>query len=307
MVEVVERDDPRPGAGELLVEVAAAGVNFIDIYQREGLYPLRLPAVLGNEGAGTVVACGEGVEGISPGERVAWTGVLGSYSSAAVVPAEAAVGIPDGIDVRVAAAAMLQGMTAHYLCHSTWRIGPGDVAVVHAAAGGVGLLLTQMVKRRGGVVVATASTPEKRELATGAGADRAVPYDEMPEAVAGVSGGRGADVVYDGVGRSTFDGSLSVLAPRGMLVLYGQSSGPVPPFDLQRLNAGGSLFVTRPSLGHYIATRNELESRAKDLFGWIGEGRLDVRIGGVYGLDEVRKAHQDLEARRTSGKLLLIP
>ncbi|MDA8392862.1 MAG: quinone oxidoreductase [Actinomycetota bacterium] len=307
VVEVVERDAPRPGPGELAVEVAAAGVNFIDVYQRQGLYPLELPAVLGNEGAGTVVAVGEGVQAISVGDKVAWTGVLGSYSSVALVPAAMAVGVPDGTDVRVAAAVMLQGMTAHYLSHSTWAIGPGDVAVVHAAAGGVGLLLTQMAKQRGGRVVATASTGQKRDLATGAGADRAVPYDQMPAAVAELSEGRGANVVYDGVGRSTFDRSLSVLAPRGMLVLYGQSSGPVPPFDLQRLNAGGSLFITRPSLGHYISTRTDLESRARDLFAWVLQGKLDVRIGGLYALDDVRNAHQDLEARRTTGKLLLIP
>lgn len=301
--------EPEPGPGELLVEVAAAGVNFIDIYQRQGNPPYRqsLPYVPGAEGAGTVTALGAGVTGVALGDRVAWTGVPGSYAEQVVVPADRAVPVPAGIDLQVAAAVLLQGLTAHYLCHSTFPVGPGDPVVVHAAAGGVGLLLTQLVKRRGGAVIATTSTPEKAALARAAGADRVAGYADLPAAVAGFTDGAGAAAVYDGVGRSTFDGSLAVLRPRGYLVLYGAASGPVPPFDLQRLNTGGSLYVTRPTLAHYIATRGELLGRAGELFAASAAGELTVRIGGVYPLAEAARAHTELAARRTTGKLLLLP
>lgn len=305
VLTVRELPSPVPGPGDLLVEVVAAGVNFIDIYHREGRYPLELPAILGNEGAGTVVSVGDAVTTFHPGDRVAWTGVLGSYATEAVVPATAAVRVPDDVTFPVAAAVLLQGMTAHYLCSSTYPVRAGDLTVVHAAAGGVGLLLTQMIKMRGGTVVATTSGGEKATLATGAGADYAVGYSEFADVVAAASGGRGADVVYDGVGRATFDDSLAALRPRGMLVLFGAASGPVPPFDPQRLNSGGSLFLTRPTLIHYIADRGELEWRAGELFAWIASASLDVRVGGTYRLEDVARAHDDLAARRTTGKLLL--
>jgi NADPH2:quinone reductase len=304
-----ERPDPRPGAGQVLVRVTAAGVNYMDIYQREGHggYRPEVPFVPGSEGAGTIVAVGDGVTGLAEGDQVAWSGVPGSYAEQVVVPADRAVPVPPGIDPRVAAAVMLQGMTAHYLCHSTYPVSDGDVAVVHAAAGGVGLLLTQMIKRRGGAVVATTSGGEKAELARRAGADHLAGYAEFREVVARITGGQGAHVVYDGVGQATFDDSLAALRRRGMMVLYGAASGPVPPMDPQRLNSGGSLFLTRPTLVHYIADRAELEWRAGDLFDWIAKGELDVRVGGTYPLADARRAQQDLAARRTTGKLLLIP
>lgn len=300
-----ELASPIPGPGALMVEVAACGVNFIDIYQREGRYPLDLPAILGNEGAGTVVSVGDGVTTFQPGDRVAWTGVLGSYATEAVVPATAAVRVPDAVSLELAAAVLLQGMTAHYLSHSTHPVQAGDLTVVHAAAGGVGLLLTQMIKERGGTVVATTSGADKAALAIGAGADYAVGYPEFRAVVAAASAGRGADVVYDGVGLATFDDSLAALRPRGMLVLFGASSGPVPPFDPQRLNAGGSLFLTRPTLVHYVSDRAELDWRAGELFTGITTGSLKVRIGGTYRLEDVARAHEDLAARRTTGKLVL--
>ena len=309
VLELTERPSPEAGAGQLLVDVAAAGVNYMDIYQREGLPPYGgdLPVVLGAEGAGTVAAVGEGVTGVAPGDRVAWTGVPGSYAERVLVPAERAVPVPEAIDLQVAAAVMLQGATAHYLCGDTYPVAEGDVAVVHSAAGGVGLLLTQMIKRRGGIVVATTSTAAKAELARQAGADFAAGYGNLGDAVGEASGGAGAAVVYDGVGAATFDQSLAALRPRGYMVLYGSSSGPVPPFDLQRLAAGGSLYVTRPTLVHHIATRAELLRRAGDLFSWIQSGELSVRVGATYPLDEAAKAHEDLGGRRTTGKLLLIP
>lgn len=301
-----ELPSPIPGPGALLVEVAACGVNFIDIYQREGRYPLDLPAILGNEGAGTVVSVGDEVTTFHPGDRVAWTGVLGSYATEAVVPATAAVRVPDAVPLELAAAVLLQGMTAHYLSHSTYPVQAGDLAVVHAAAGGVGLLLTQMIKKRGGTVVATTSGADKTALAIGAGADYAVGYPEFRGVVAAASAGRGADVVYDGVGLATFDDSLAALRPRGMLVLFGASSGPVPPFDPQRLNSGGSLFLTRPTLIHYVADRAELDWRAGELFAGITSGDLVVHVGGTYRLEDVVRAHEDLAARRTTGKLVLV-
>jgi NADPH2:quinone reductase len=307
VLAVEDRPDPVPGPGQLLVQVAAAGVNFMDCYQREGVGPYKqeLPFGIGGEGAGIVVTSGS--EEFAPGDHVAWTGVLGSYAEKVVVPAARAVPVPPHIDLKVAAAVMLQGMTAHYLSHSTFPVKEGDVAVVHAAAGGVGLLLTQLVKRRGGVVVATTSTQAKADLARAAGADHVVSYDAFVDEVLTVTEQRGADVVYDSVGQDTFDNSLAALRIRGMMVLYGGSSGQVPPFDPQRLNTGGSLFLTRPTLVHYSADRGELLWRAGDLFEWIAKGELDVRIGGAYALTDAGKAHADLEARRTTGKLLLVP
>jgi len=301
--------DPSPGPGQLLVDLAAAGVNFMDIYQRTGQPPYRgdVPYVPGAEGAGTVAAVGPEVTGVAEGDRVAWAGVPRSYAEQVIVPADRAVPVPEGLDLEVAAATILQGMTAHYLCHSSYPVAPGDPVVVHAAAGGVGLLLTQMVAMRGGVVIATTSTEAKAELARAAGAHHVAGYQDFTDVVRDVTGGSGAAAVYDNVGQATFDASLTALRPRGYLVLYGASSGPVPPFDPQRLNTGGSLFLTRPTLGHYIMSRDELLWRSGDLFGWIKEGRLTVRIGGRYPLAEAARAHDDLAARRTTGKLLLLP
>jgi NADPH:quinone reductase len=304
-----DAEQPKAGKGHLLVEVTAAGVNFVDIYQREGHppYDLPVPYVPGGEGAGTVVAAGEDVKDFAEGDKVAWTGVPGSYAEQIVVPADWAVPIPDGVEPQIAAAVMLQGTTAHYLCHDTYPVAEGDPVVVHAAAGGVGLLLTQMVKMRGGVVIATTSTQAKADLARQAGADHVCRYEEFGDVVRAVTDGAGAAVVYDGVGQATFDASLAALRRRGCMVLYGAASGPVPPFELQRLQTGGSLFITRPTLVHYIATREELMSRARDVFGWILDGRLKVRIGGTYPLEQAAQAHEDLKARRTTGKLLLLP
>jgi NADPH2:quinone reductase len=306
---VAEREDLVAGPGEIVVKVAAAGVNFIDIYQRSGIgaYTQRTPYTPGGEGAGTVLAVGDGVTDFAVGDQSAWSTGQGSYAEQAVLPARSAVPVPRGIDLKIAAAVMLQGMTAHYLTHSTFPVQEGNVAVVHAAAGGVGLLLTQMIKRRGGLIVATTSTTPKAVLARQAGADHVTSYEEFGEAVRRITGERGADVVYDGVGKDTFDHSLAALRPRGMMVLYGASSGPVPPLDPQRLNSGGSLFLTRPTLLHYVADRAELLWRAGDLFEWIAKGELDVRIGGEYPLADAARAHEDLAGRRTTGKLLLIP
>jgi NADPH:quinone reductase len=309
VLSLSERPSPEPGPGQLLVDVEAAGVNYMDIYQRQGLPPYggNLPVLPGAEGAGTVAAVGSGADGVAVGDRVAWTGVPGSYAQRVRVPADRAVPVPDGIDTRVAAAVMLQGATAHYLCHDTFPVSAGDVVVVHAAAGGVGLLLTQMVKRLGGIVVATSSTEEKAQLAKRAGADHVTGYDGFAAVAKEVSGGPGAAVVYDGVGATTFDDSLAALRPRGFMVLYGAASGPVPPFDLARLAAGGSLFVTRPTLVHHVASREELLRRAGNLFTWIGQGQLDVRISATYPLQDAARAQEDLAGRRTTGKLLLLP
>jgi NADPH:quinone reductase len=301
--------DPDPGPGELLIAVAAAGVNFMDIYRREGRPPYRggTPYVPGAEGAGTVTAVGAGLTGFSPGDRVAWPTWPNSYAEQVVVPAERVVRVPDAVQLDVAAAVMLQGMTAHYLCHSTYPVAAGDPVVLHAAAGGVGLLLTQMVVRRGGTVIATTSTEAKAKLATAAGANHVAGYEDFGAVVREVTDGPGAAVVYDGVGQATFEGSLGALRPRGYLVLYGAASGPVPAFDLMRLAAAGSLFVTRPTLGNYIADPAEMQQRAADLFTWIENGELTVRVGGRYPLADAARAHEDLAARRTTGKLLLIP
>ncbi len=312
VLRVAEREAPRPGPGQVVVEVAAAGVNFADIYQREGVggYRQELPFVPGMEGAGTVIAAADGVTGLAVGDRVAWTsgaGGTGGYAEQVALPADRAVPVPEGIDLQTAAAVILQGLTAHYLVTSTYPVRDGDVAVVHAAAGGVGLLLTQMVKRRGGTVIATTSGGEKDELARDAGADHVTGYGGFRGVVDEVTGGRGAHVVYDGVGKDTFDDSLAALRPRGMMVLYGAASGQVPPLDPQRLNAGGSLFLTRPTLAHYTADAAELRWRAGEVFGQVASGELDVRIGGSYPLADAATAQQDLAARRTMGKLLLIP
>lgn len=303
-----DREPPTAAPGELLVDVAAAGVNFMDVYQREGrAYAMETPFVPGAEGAGTVAAVGPEVAGFAVGDRVAWTGIPGSYAEQVVGPAERAVPVPDDVDLQVAAAVMLQGMTAHYLCHSTYPVGQGDHVVVHAAAGGVGLLLTQMIAMRGGVSIATTSTTAKAVLAQQAGANYVTDYADFADVARRVTDGAGVAAVFDGIGQATFEAGLSALRVRGYMVLYGAASGPVPPFDLQRLNPAGSLFVTRPTLGHYMATREELLWRAGDLFRWITEGRLSVRVGGRYPLEQAARAQADLASRGTTGKLLLLP
>jgi NADPH2:quinone reductase len=309
VLRLAERDQPVPGPGQVLVDVAAAGVNFADIYQREGHPPYHgpVPYVPGSEGAGVVTATGPDVTDLAEGDRVAWTGAGGSYAEQVVVPADRAVPVPAGLDLEIAAAVMLQGCTAHYLATSTYPVAGGDPVVVHAAAGGVGLLLTQVAKMRGGLVIGTTSTAEKAALAREAGADHIAGYTDFADVTREVTGGSGAAVVYDGVGQATFDASLSALRRRGYMVLYGAASGPVPPFELQRLNTGGSLYITRPTLRDYIADRGELLARTQELFGWIASGRLTVRVGGRYPLDQAARAHEDLAGRRTTGKLLLLP
>jgi NADPH2:quinone reductase len=313
VIKLVEQPDPEPQAGHVVVQVAAAGVNFMDIYQRQGVggyKPAAFPVVQGAEGAGTVTAVASDVTEFSVGDRVAWAGVPRSYAEQAVIPAARAVPVPGGVGLDLAAAVMLQGITAHYLCFSTYPVREDDVTVVHAAAGGVGLLLTQMIKRRGGIVIATTSGGaggEKTALARQAGADRVAGYETFLDTVADVTSGRGAHVVYDGVGQATFDDSLAALRPRGMMVLYGAASGQVPPLDPQRLNSGGSLYLTRPTMASYIADRDELLWRARDLFDWLASDQLDVRIGATYALEDAAQAQEDLAARRTTGKLLLLP
>jgi NADPH:quinone reductase len=305
VLEVRDVPEPEPAAGQLLVDVEATGVNYRDIYEREGSYPGTPPLVAGVEGAGTVAALGEGVRDIAVGDRVGWVAAPGSYADRVVVDAERAVPVPDGISSEVAAATLLQGMTAQYLAVSTYPVQPGDDVLVHAAAGGVGLLLTQIVTLRGGRVIGTTSTEEKARLAREAGADELIGYEDFAERVRELTDGRGVAVVYDGVGAATFDASLDALRPRGHMVLYGAASGPVAPLDPLRLQAGGSLHLTRPSLQHYAATREELLQRAGDVFGWIASGELAIRIGGRYALEEARRAQEDLQARRTTAKLVL--
>lgn len=305
-----ESHDPGdPGPGQVRVAVRAAGVNYIDVYFRSGLYPRPLPFVAGLEGAGVVEALGPDVETLTRGDRVAWATAPGSYAEQVIANEAALVAVPDGVSDERAAAAMLQGMTAHYLVHATRHTQPGDVALVHAAAGGVGLLLVQMLKRAGARVLGTCSTAKKEELARAVGADEIIRYTEtdFAEAVRDLTGGRGCDVVYDSVGQSTFAGSLRCLRPRGLLALYGQSSGPVPPFDPQQLNSLGSLFVTRPSLAHYTASRDELEERAGAVLDAVAAGRLDVRVGASFALEKAADAHRALEGRQTTGKVLLVP
>lgn len=298
---------PSPGSGQLLVRVEAAGLNFIDVYNRTGLYTIPLPATLGEEAAGTVVAVGPEVSGVAPGARVAWAMVLGAYAEFALVPAAKAVPLPDGVSGEIGAAVMLQGMTAHYLATSTYPLTPGTTCLIHAAAGGTGLLLVQIAKRRGARVIATAGTDEKADLAKGAGADEVIVYtrQDFVAEVKRLTAGRGVQVVYDSVGKTTFLPGLDLLAPRGMMVLFGASSGPVAPIDPQILNQKGSLFLTRPTLRHYIATREELLLRSGELFQWIRSGELKVLIGAEFPLDQAAAAHQALEGRKTTGKVLL--
>jgi NADPH2:quinone reductase len=301
--------DPEPGPGEALVRLAASGVNFIDVYQRTGVYPVEPPFIAGQEGAGEVEAVGDGVDDVAPGDYVAFAGVQGAYAEYVVAPVEKLVPFNvTYVEARMAAAVMLQGMTAHYLTHSTFPVEEGQSVLVHAAAGGVGLLLCQLAKMRGATVIGTAGTEEKAQLARGAGADEVILYTEQDfvEETERITDGEGVHVVYDSVGKDTFDGGLDCLRPRGCMVLFGGSSGQVPPVDLQILNAKGSLFVTRPKLADYTATREELLWRAESLFTWIGQGNLDVRIGGTYKLSEADAAHRDLEGRNTTGKLILI-
>src|SRR5918996_291598 len=295
-------EPPTPGPGQALIDVEAAGVNFIDVYERKGLYKIPLPATLGKEAAGVVKATGPGVDGLKPGDRVAFQGVNAAYAGLAVVPADRLVVLPPAVTTKQAAALMLQGLTAHYLTTSTYALRPGDTCLVHAAAGGVGLLLCQIARRRGARVIGTVSTDEKAALAREAGADDVIKYTEQDfEAeVKRLTGGAGVQVVYDSVGLVTFDKGLSCLARRGMMVLYGQSSGPVPPPDPQVLNQRGSLFLTRPSVGHYTATRAELLQRTGELFGWVTDGSLRVRIGREFPLAQAAEAHRELEARRTT-------
>jgi len=298
-----------PGRGEALVRVTAAGVNFIDVYYRTGRYPAQLPFTPGLEGAGVVEAIGADAGGLVPGDRVAWATVFGSYATHVVGPADRMIAIPAGVGDDIACAAMLQGMTAHYLVHGCRQTQPGDAALVHAAAGGVGLLLVQMLKAAGARVIATAGTSEKAALAREHGADEVIPYEEVDFAAETrrLTGGRGVDVVYDGVGAATFDRSLLSLRPRGLMALYGAASGPVPPFDPQILNQRGSLFLTRPTLAHYTATRAELEMRASAVLGAVAAGELRVRIGARYPLAEAGAAQRALEGRETTGKVVLIP
>jgi NADPH2:quinone reductase len=308
VLRLVEVDDPQPGDGQVRVRVDAAGVNFIDIYHRTGRYELHLPTGIGQEGAGVVDAVGAGVTDVAVGDPVAWTGRMGSYAQLVCVPADRVVAVPDGVGLRVAAGVMLQGMTAHYLVTSTFPLSEGHSALIHAGAGGVGLLLIQLAKRSGARVLTTVSTPEKAELARKAGADDVIIYtevdfaDEVRRLVPG-----GFDVVYESVGRDTFDRSLQCLRPRGYLVLFGQSSGAVDPVDPQRLATGGGLFLTRPTLRDYIATREELRWRSGELFDLITQGRLDVRIDRTFPLAEAADAHVYMEQRRTRGKVLLLP
>ena len=300
---------PSPKPNEALVEIKASGVNFIDVYFREGRYPTQLPFVDGQEAAGVVVQTGNEVTNVQRGDRVAYTSALGSYAQYAAVPASRLVKIPDDLDFEQAAAAMLQGMTAHYLLYSTYPLKEGETALIHAAAGGVGLLLVQMAKKIGARVIGTAGTQEKAQLARDAGADECIVYTEtdFETETRRLTDGKGVEVVYDGVGQATFDKDLNVLRPRGYLVLFGGASGAVPPFDLIKLSQKGSLFITRPTLAHYTATREELEWRANDVLQMIARGDLKLSIHKTYPLASAADAHRDLEGRKTTGKLLLIP
>lgn len=306
---LVDLPVPKPKPYEALVQIKAAGVNFIDVYFREGRYPAQVPFVNGQEAAGVVTEAGSEVTAFQRGDRVAYTGALGSYAEYAAVPASRLVKIPDELSFEQAAAAMLQGMTAHYLVHSTYKLQAGETALIHAAAGGVGLLLVQMAKKLGARVIATAGTSDKAQLARDAGADECIIYTEadFETETRRLTDGKGVNVVYDGVGKATFEKDLNVLAPRGYLVLFGGSSGAVPPFDLIKLSQKGSLYITRPTLGHYTAAREELEWRANDVLQWIVAGELKLRIHNAYPLAEAAQAHRDLEERKTSGKLLLVP
>jgi NADPH:quinone reductase len=306
-MQLEDTPTPKPGPNQAVVRIAAAGVNFIDVYFRTGLYKSDLPITLGNEGAGIVESVGPGVSDVAPGDRVAYAMSRGSYAEYAVVPAAMLVKLPAAVDFRTAAGAMLQGMTAHYLTHSTYQLKNGEACLVHAAAGGAGGLIVQMAKMRGARVFGTVSTEEKAKIAREHGVDEAILYtsQDFEAEVKRLTQGRGVDVVYDSVGKTTFEKSLNCLRPRGTLALFGQSSGPVPPFDPNILNGKGSLYLTRPSLGHYLLTREELQWRAGDVLNWIAAGKLKLRIDRTYPLAEAAAAHRDLEARRTAGKLLL--
>jgi NADPH2:quinone reductase len=308
-MELVELPVPEPKANDAAVKVTAAGVNFIDVYHREGRYKVPLPFVPGQEGAGVVTALGADVKSVKKGDRVAWTGLLGGYAEYAAIPADRLVPIPAGVTDQQAAAAMLQGMTAHYLSHDTYPLKRGETALVHAAAGGVGLLLVQMAHHIGARVIGTVSTEEKAKLARDAGADEIILYTKSDFEVETkrLTEGKGVDVVYDSVGKTTFEKGLNILRPRKMMVLFGGSSGAVPPLDPIVLTAKGSLFLTRPSLGNYIATRDELLARSGAVFGMLAAGKLRLRIEHTYPLAEAQRAHRDLEGRKTTGKLLLIP
>ncbi|MCP2264055.1 quinone oxidoreductase family protein [Promicromonospora thailandica] len=314
VLSYTEIPDPAPGPGQLLVRVAAAGVNFIDTYRRAGVYPMSYPHVVGVEGAGTVEALGDGVTGFAVGDRVAWHEGPGSYAELVAVDAAGVVPVPDGLDLTVAAALPLQGITAHYLVRSTFEVAPGHDMLLTAGAGGVGLLATQLAAAHGGRVITTVSTPEKAALSTAAGAAHTIDYAalddltaELPALVRELTDGQGVHVVYDGVGRTTFEASLASLRPRGTLVLFGAASGPVPPFDPQRLNRAGSLYLTRPTIAHYALTREELEWRTSEVLGAAVSGDLDVRVGATYPLADAAAAHEALEARATTGKVLLVP
>jgi NADPH2:quinone reductase len=306
-MQLVDLPVPQPKSHEALVKIAASGVNFIDVYIREGRYHAPVPFVVGQEGSGVVTAVGPDVKTAKVGNRVAWSGALGSYAEYVAAPAAALVPVPEDVGDRDAAGAMLQGMTAHYLCYDTYPLTPGKTALIHAGAGGVGLLLIQIAKMRGARVLTTVSTDTKAELARGAGADRVILYttESFVEAVKKETGGEGLPVVYDSVGKTTFEDSLKCLRPRGLMALFGGSSGAVPPFDLIRLSQMGSLYVTRPTMKDYIRTRTELERRVQDVFGWVKDGKLRVRIGHRYKLEEAAQAHIDLQARKTTGKVLL--
>jgi len=309
VMKLEEAATPKPGPGQAQAKVEAAGVNFIDIYQRSGHYKGALPLAMGLEGAGTVEAVGPNVTEVKVGDRVAWTGIPGSYATHNLIPAERLVVLPKELSFRDGAAAMLQGMTAHYLSHSTYPLKPGDACLVHAAAGGVGLLLCQMAKMRGARVIGTVSTEAKAKLAREAGADEVILYtqQDFEAEVKRLTGGKGVNVVYESVGQDTFEKSLGCLALRGYLVLFGQSSGSVPPLDVQVLNTKGSLFLTRPSLFHYVATRQELIQRASDVLGWSAAGKLRLRVERTYPLAEAPEAHKALAGRQTTGKILLLP
>jgi NADPH2:quinone reductase len=309
VMQLEEVPTPKPQAGQVLVKLAAAGLNYIDVYQRTGLYPNPLPYTMGLEGSGVVAELGAGASGFQEGDPVAYTGVPGAYAEYALVPADRLVRMPPGLDTKVGAAAMLQGMTAHYLAYTTYALKPGDACLIHAAAGGVGLLLVQMAKQCGAHVFGTVSTEEKAALARQAGADAVILYtqQDFEAEIKRATGGKGVQVVYDAVGKTTFEKSLNCLAPQGYMVLYGQSSGPIAPFDAAVLGAKGSLFLTRPSLFHYTADRASLEKRASDVLGWIAAGKLKLRMEHTFALADVAQAHRSLEGRQTTGKVLLIP
>jgi NADPH2:quinone reductase len=309
VLEYKEVQKPEPQAHEALVQVKAIGVNFIDVYFREGRYPSKLPFTVGQEASGVVSAIGGEVKNVKPGDRVAYSGMQGSYAEFVAVAADRLVKVPEAVSFEQAAALMLQGMTAHYLVKSAYPLKAGETALIHAAAGGVGQLLVQMAKMLGGKVIATAGSDEKVEIAKSRGADHVINYStqDFEAETKRITEGKGVHVVYDGVGKTTFDAGLNTLRPRGYMVLFGGSSGAVPPFDLIKLSQKGSLFVTRPTLGHYIATRDELEWRAGEVMDWVGSGKLKISVGHTYKLNEAGKAHEDLEGRRTTGKLLLIP